>query len=278
MKKTCQNEELLIEAVALATRAGDAIMAVYDKGDVETTLKADRSPLTNADMASHRIIIEGLKAVAPEVPVLSEESDPEELEKRREWKRFWLVDPLDGTKEFLNRNNEFTVNIALIEDARTVLGVVHAPAVGLTYFAAKGKGAFKRTTGAANAISSSLYRDGALKIVASRSHGSDALERFLERLGPVELLAMGSSLKLCSVAEGKAHLYPRFGTTMEWDTAAAQCVVEEAGGTVTDLQGRPLVYNKLDLRNPFFMVCSDPAISWKEHTGGVPEGLKPENS
>ena len=184
---------------------------------------------------------------------------------RRTWERFWLVDPLDGTKEFIKRNGEFTVNIALVENGAPVLGVVHAPVLGHTYFATVG-GAFRRDGDTVRRITVA-GRAPTIEIVASRSHASAETSEFLKRFESdhaVHLVAIGSSLKLCLVAEGVAHLYPRFGPTMEWDTAAAQCVVEAAGGSVTDLEGHSLSYNKEDLLNPHFVVAT-PEVDWRTY-------------
>lgn len=265
-----QTEILFDNVIAIAERAGKAIMNIYSKSDHGTTYKDNKSPLTLADMASHQIILEALKNTDPDVPVLSEESENIQYKERRSWKSYWLVDPLDGTKEFIKRNGEFTVNIALIDDYKTVaLGVVHAPALGITYYAAKGKGAFKKvyTNGESKSeIYVSGYQKGRLKIVASRSHRNECLNRFLQKIGDADFVPMGSSLKLCLIAEGKAHLYPRLGPTMEWDTAAAQCIVESAGGEVTDLNKQPLHYNKQDLLNPYFIVSGKPPFPWWQYT------------
>jgi 3'(2'), 5'-bisphosphate nucleotidase len=241
--------------IGIAEDAGRAVMEVYSGTDFNTTYKEDRSPLTLADTASHKIITEQLKALDPALPVLSEESVAVPYEERRHWKAYWLVDPLDGTKEFIKRNGEFTVNISLIEDNAPVLGVVSAPSLGVTYYASSGEGAFKKEKDKGGVkIGVRQRREGGLRIVSSRSHGSEALARFLAKIGPAEHIGMGSSLKLCLVADGTAHLYPRFGPTMEWDTAAAQCIVEEAGGLVTDTSGKRLPYNKDDLHNSDFIV------------------------
>lgn len=197
--------------------------------------------------------------------MLSEESKVEGYEVRKHWKRFWIVDPLDGTKEFIRRNGEFTVNIALIEGNEAILGVVFAPVLGVCYLAARGEGAFKVKNGFQERIRASGYKNGPLKVVASRSHRGPELEAFLNRLTGAEFVNMGSSLKLCLVAEGAAHLYPRFGPTMEWDTAAAQCVVEEAGGSVKDLLGRRLQYNKEDLLNHYFIAAGNPPFPWEKY-------------
>lgn len=249
----------LPELVTLAERAGQAIMEIYAQTDFGITYKEDASPLTRADMAAHHLIQAGLEALTPSFPVLSEESTALPFKVRQKWETCWLVDPLDGTREFIKRNDDFTVNIALIQKGIPTLGVVHAPALGLTYYAAHESGAFKQVRGETpKHIQASDYRQQRLKIVISRSHGEDVTARLLEKKIDYECMRRGSSLKLCLVADGTAHLYPRFGRTMEWDTAAADCVVTEAGGSVTDLEGNRLRYNKSDLANPEFLVRGNP--------------------
>ncbi|MGH8556702.1 MAG: 3'(2'),5'-bisphosphate nucleotidase CysQ [Methylococcales bacterium] len=243
---------------AIAVSAGLAIMEVYHGDNLDVELKQDSSPLTRADLASHQVIAEGLILAFPDLPLLSEESESFSGTQRQDWFRYWLIDPLDGTKEFIKRNGEFTVNIALIEGGNPVMGVVYAPALDRLYWGYDSSAWCKQGSEAARAIHV-IRKDeaGALfKVVVSRSHRSAELERFLENLSPHECVAMGSSLKLCLVAEGNAHLYPRIGPTMEWDTAAADAIVRAAGGTVTTLNGEPLSYNKYDLRNPYFLVKS----------------------
>jgi len=224
---------LLPHVVALARDAGDAILRVYSEVDPAIEYKRDNSPLTQADMASHHLIVERLTHLTPEWPVLSEESKEISYAERSRWRTFWLVDPLDGTKEFLRRNGEFTVNIALMHSNAPILGVVYAPAMNVMYYAAKGVGAFKVTRQGSSpvAIRTGPSANGYLRVVVSRSHGSgeENLERFTGGTLPCEFVPMGSSLKFCLVAEGAADLYPRTGPTMEWDTAAAQCIVEQAG-------------------------------------------------
>ncbi len=256
---------LLEEVVALSHEAGRRILAVYERADHGVTEKDDRSPLTEADMASHHVIVAGLRSLTPDIPVLSEESSDIPWETRRQWRRYWLIDPLDGTREFIKRNGEFTVNIALVEDGRPVLGVVHVPVLDLTYYACRGGGAWRRRNGEAPERIHVRERCGDPVVVAgSRSHRGDSLNRFLARLGDHELISMGSALKLCLVAEGRADVYPRLGPTSEWDTAAAQAVVEEAGGRVTDPDLRPLRYNRKDsLLNPHFIVFGDASRDWK---------------
>jgi 3'(2'), 5'-bisphosphate nucleotidase len=258
------NNHLLTDVINFCQQAGDAILKIYGREDFGITSKADASPLTLADTASHDVILKSLSGLTPDVPVLSEESQTIPYNKRKLWKEFWLVDPLDGTKEFIKRNGEFTVNVALIKEGRPVLGVVHAPVLGTTYYALKGEGAFKKEKDqTAIAITRNDDVSGGLKVVASRSHQSAQVEAFLNKLGPHQRVNMGSSLKFCLVAEGQAHLYPRFIPTMEWDTAAAQCVAEAAGVYVCDFKGQPLSYNKENLLNPFFTVSALPYQHWQ---------------
>jgi 3'(2'),5'-bisphosphate nucleotidase len=249
-------ENLLSDIVAIALQAGQAIMDIYAAPDSETITKEDGSPLTRADLAADLAISKGLENLGLNWPVLSEESAQAAYTERQSWQSFWLIDPLDGTKEFIRRNGEFTVNIALIENGEPVLGVVYAPALDLCYFAARGVGAFvKRGQLEAQRINVQPLRPGeAVKLVVSRSHSDERINVLLQKLGDCECVSMGSSLKLCLVAEGAAHVYPRLGPTMEWDTAAAHVVVNQAGGCVCDLQGAELRYNKIDLHNPDFFV------------------------
>jgi len=247
----------------ISRRAGLKILEWYD-GDMGVTLKADDSPLTKADLASHELIKAELKSRWPEIPILSEESANIPWETRRQWRQYWLVDPLDGTKEFINRNGEFTVNIALISDHRPVTGVVHVPVSNTTYFGTQELGAWCRqgnSTAAAIRVRRPASRTPV--IVGSRSHANPELGRQLDRLGAYELTSMGSSLKFCLVAEGRADFYPRLGPTSEWDTAAAQAVVEAAGGQVVTIDGAPLEYNRKEsFLNPFFFVYGDADRDW----------------
>lgn len=256
--------------VAIARSAGEQIMAVYDEPS-EVVEKADASPLTAADLASHRCIVAALAQLTPEIPVLSEESSGQETIERLRWSRYWLIDPLDGTKEFIKRNGEFTVNIALIDNNRPILGVVHAPARQVTYYGEVGQGAWKIDAQGSHRISvkSIPKADELWEVVGSRSHQSEEFKDFLTCFENVELVAMGSSLKLCLVAEGAADLYPRLGLTSEWDTAAAHAVVEAAGGQVLVYPSlQPLRYNTQadTLLNPWFIVCHSPASPWLERT------------
>ena len=250
--------------IKIAARASEEIVKIYNTVfTVEN--KEDASPLTAADMAAHHVIIEGLRRLRPELPVLSEEASSIPFETRSQWSCYWLVDPLDGTREFIKRNGEFTVNIALIDNHVPVLGVVYLPVTGVCYYAARGHGAFRlRPGGTPEKLGTRTTAAGRISAAGSRSHGSERQVRFFEALGPgAEIITAGSSLKFCLVAEGRVDIYPRFGPTSEWDTAAAQCIVEEAGGRVTDLQLRQLQYNRKDsLLNPEFLVIGDPGFDW----------------
>ena len=248
---------LLPEVLAIAAEAGRAVMEIYGS-EFAVELKDDRTPLTAADRAAHACILAGLKRLPLDLPVLSEESAASEREDRRRWQRFWLVDPLDGTREFIKRNGEFTVNIALIDGHRPIAGVVAAPAIGRTYFGAVGHGAFRQVGAETRPIAVRRPAATPLRVVGSRSHKTPELSEFLATLGPHEIKSMGSSLKICLVAEGEADLYPRLGPTSEWDTAAAEAVLLAAGGSMIDLRGQPLSYNASEsLLNPHFLAMGD---------------------
>ena len=250
--------------LALARDAGAAIMRVYGQ-DFAVEHKDDRSPLTEADMASHHLIVAGLEKLAPGVPVLSEESATIPWDARRAWTRYWLVDPLDGTREFVKKNGEFTVNIALIENGESVLGVVYAPALDEMHYGARGLGAFVCDGASDVPVAVRKPALAPLRVAGSRSHMDPRSAAFIERLGEHTLLGMGSSLKFCRMAEGGLDVYPRFAPTSEWDTAAGQCVLECAGGAVLTLDGRPLRYNtKESLLNPDFLALGDDALPWRE--------------
>jgi len=265
---------LIIDAVIAAKKASDAIIEVYGSG-FSVEQKEDRSPLTLADRRSHEIIADQLKnRQAGKLPLLSEEGRNIPYQERKEWEYYWLVDPLDGTKEFIKRNGEFTVNIALMQKDRPVMGVVLVPVKDILYFAAEGKGAFKISDSSRikNSLSFEELQQKAERLpirtetdrraftaIASRSHLSDETSSYLNGLkkehGEIEIISAGSSLKFCLIAEGAADIYPRFAPTMEWDTAAGQAIVEQAGGAVLQHDtGRPLRYNKESLLNPWFIV------------------------
>ena len=257
--------DLLDEIGAIAREAGAAIMKVYAR-DFSATQKDDNSPLTEADTAAHQIIIRHLEKMKPALPVLSEEAVGD-FSGVGDAGQYWLVDPLDGTKEFIKRNGEFTVNIALIEHGRAILGVVNAPALNVAYLAAEGSGAFKVEAAQPRVpIRVSEHRQGSSwRVVGSRSHAGDSLAEFLRRLGTHELISMGSSLKFCLVAEGTADVYPRMGPTSLWDTAAAQCVVEQAGGRVIQLTGEPVSYaDPSAVLNPCFLVHGKSTVDWAD--------------
>ncbi len=242
---------LLESAKKAAKKAAIEILKIYESGDFSIESKGDNSPLTLADKASHNAIVDILKDTS--LPILSEEGKEIPYTKRKGWDYFWMIDPLDGTKEFIKRNGEFTVNIALINKNRAVLGVVLTPVTGDIFYAIEGEGAFKN----GKSIKVNKFSDSqtGLKVVASRSHLNDETQNFLDDLNQPEIVSKGSSLKLLMVAEGAADLYPRFAPTMEWDTAAAQIIVEEAGGAVIVKDSpNPVFYNKENLLNPYFLV------------------------
>jgi 3'(2'), 5'-bisphosphate nucleotidase len=252
----------------IAQAAGREIMRIYE-GGFSVTLKSDRSPLTEADLAAQRLIASRLCALRPEIPLLGEESAAEAFAQRRAWRTLWLVDPLDGTREFVKRNGEFSVNIALVEDGEPILGVVHAPAHAVSYAAALGCGAFRlRQEDAPVPIRVQAQAQTPLRVLGSRSHGDAKLDRALERLGAQQRISIGSALKFGLLADGSGDLYVRRGETSEWDTAAGQAVVLEAGGCVVDLHGQPLRYNQRDtLTNPWFMAYADRSRDWVGELG-----------
>lgn len=256
MRQTDQTT-LLTQLLSIARQAGDAIMAVYQAEKISFQQKVDQSPVTQADLAAHNILLQQLGLLIPTCPVVSEE-DKASQRYRNNKNSFWLIDPLDGTKEFVAHSDEFTVNIALIEEGHSILGVVYAPAIDTFYWGGPDIGAF-RTMG----LESTPIRigvggvAGVCRVVASKSHLNADTQAFIDHLGTVELLQAGSSLKFCRVAEGRADIYPRLAPTCEWDTAAAQAILEGAGGAVLDLQGQPLRYGKPDVLNPSFIAVRD---------------------
>lgn len=267
---------LLEQVEAIAREAGAAIMKVYAR-DFSATQKEDQSPLTEADTAAHEIIVRRLEKVQPALPILSEEAVGD-FTGVDDTGRYWLVDPLDGTREFIKRNGEFTVNIALIEHGRAILGVVYAPALNVAYLAAEGLGAYKAgADGKRVHIRVAEHNEGSpWRVVGSRSHAGGSLAEFLHQLGSHELMPMGSSLKFCLVAEGTADVYPRMGPTSLWDTAAAQCVVEQAGGSVIQLTGAPVSYDyPLAVLNPFFLVHGKSAVNWPDLLLGSKKQTRP---
>ncbi len=261
-----QNQQLAHlcqQCITIAHQAGRAILKIYE-ADFQVRQKSDNTPLTEADMAAHHCITEALQALTPAIPILSEESARPAYSERQLWKTYWLIDPLDGTREFVHRNGEFTVNIALIHHHKSILGVIHVPVTGTNYFAWQGGGSFRENNGVTRPIQTRKMEPGApLTVVSSRSHPSPRLQNFLKPLGKVEQIHMGSSLKFCLVAEGNADLYPRLSPTAEWDTAAAHCIVEQAGGFLRQTNGSELLYNtKNSLLNPDFLVFTDMDLKW----------------
>ncbi|MFK7891390.1 MAG: 3'(2'),5'-bisphosphate nucleotidase CysQ [Granulosicoccus sp.] len=261
------------QVLVIARAAGERIVDVYGSNDCEVSYKSDQTPVTTADLAAHALILAQLEELEPRFPVLSEESDDVSFEERFQWPTYWLVDPLDGTQEFLRRNGEFSVNIALIDENRPVAGVIVAPVLDIAYFASTGNGAFKQV---GDLEPRSIHVRSAPKpvtVARSRSPTTGArLQKFLDGLGVHDEIPMGSALKSCLVAEGVADIYARLGPTGEWDTAAAQCIVEEAGGYIRDVHSRNLTYNRRrSLINPNFLVFGDDQIDWAQHL--PPEAL-----
>lgn len=276
--------DLISSVKEISRAAGAAILEVYNReGSIEVMTKDDHSPLTEADIAAHKIIVAELTKLTPDLPILSEESADISWEERQSWSTYWLVDPLDGTKEFVKRNGEFTVNIALIENHVPVLGVVYVPVRDILYSGEKQSGAYVQRNGHEKQITVASMFDSddlnrALKeseakdivnVVASRSHRGAELDAWLNKaettFKKVELLSMGSSLKICLVAEGKADIYPRLALTSEWDTAAAQAILEAAGGILTDTDFKAYRYNhKENILNPFFFAIGDASYNWQQ--------------
>lgn len=259
---------LLTPALEIAIEAGCRILEIYESG-FSVEHKDDLTPLTEADMAAHKIIDTGLHQLTPYLPVLTEESDKIPFEERQQWLRYWLVDPLDGTREFVNRTGEFSVNIALIDNHEPVLGIVYAPVLGLYYYAARGEGAYKReATNQPQRIHARKWEGGKVIVAGSPAQAkiNPDFGRFLKNLGEYDMVPMGSAMKACVVAEGRADIYARLGPTSEWDTAAAQCILEEAGGHLTDTRLQPLRYNtKAELLNPHFFAYGDNHEDWSRY-------------
>ncbi len=265
------HHQYLEQVIEIAKSAGVAIMQVYST-DFDVVNKDDNSPLTKADLAAHQAIVNALNQLTPHIPTLSEESDVIGYETRKEWDQYWLIDPLDGTREFVKRNGEFTVNIALIDKQKPVLGVVYAPATELLYFSSFSHGAYKRLNSQPiERIHTKLVDIKHPIIAGSRSHSDEKMQNFMNNITNItgatpKLISMGSSLKICLVAEGLADVYPRLGPTSEWDTAAAHCVLREAGGDIVDVTGLTLRYNsKASLLNPWFFARSSDVINWANY-------------
>jgi len=265
-------EKLTQDALTIARQAGERIVEVYG-GDFDVSYKSDQTPVTTADMAAHEIILQQLQEIDPKLPVLSEESDTISFEERNGWDTYWLVDPLDGTREFLRRNGEFSVCIALISNNRPIAGVIVAPILNVAYFATRNCGAFKQVGQSTPELIHVRSAPKPVTVARSRSPVTGPnMQQFLNGIGEHDEIPMGSALKSCLVAEGVADIYARLGPTGEWDTAAAQCIVEEAGGHLTDTRCRGLTYNMREsLINPNFLVFGDDEIDWAQHL--PPEAL-----
>ena len=247
---------ILPDVLKIADAASEKVLSIY-MTDFKVDYKADESPITAADVASHRVIVAGLRNLSHDIPVLSEEGAEIPWSERKQWHRFWLIDPIDGTKDFTQRTGEFTVNIALIENGEPILGVVTAPALKEAYWGLKGEGAYKRDrTGRVRRISVAVPGE-TKRVVASKNHLNQETKAFIDKLGAHELVQAGSSLKFCKIAEGHADIYPRLGPTCEWDTGAAHAVLSAAGGKVETLDGEPLKYGKEDVLNPFFVAAGN---------------------
>ena len=251
--------DLIEPLTELSQNAGNAILDIYNS-NFNVSIKEDTSPLTQADLKSHQIIVEGLKKITPNIPIISEESSLQSFDERKLWHQYWIIDPLDGTKEFVKKNGEFTVNIALINNHKAILGIVYVPVSRKTYIGCVGFGAqIIEADKTKKIIHVSEKTSKLIRIVGSRSHQGDSLKNFLNQIEHYELQPMGSSLKFCLIAEGLADIYPRYGPTSEWDTAAAQAVVEQAGGLVLKTDGTPLLYNTKDnILNPDFIAINSP--------------------
>jgi 3'(2'), 5'-bisphosphate nucleotidase len=245
---------ILPDVIKVADAASEKVLHIYES-NFKVEYKEDQSPITAADIASHEVIVHGLRSISRDIPILSEEGKSIPWEERRHWHRFWLIDPIDGTKDFTQRTGEFTVNIALIENGEPVMGVVTAPALKEAYWGVVGEGAYKRDrTGKVHRIRVAEPKD-AKRVVASKNHLNEETRQFIDTLGEHELVQAGSSLKFCRIAEGHADIYPRLGPTCEWDTAAAHAVLLAAGGRIETLEGEPLKYGKEDVLNPFFVAA-----------------------
>ena len=257
---------IISDVVDISQDAGEAILEVYNS-DYDVEIKGDGSPLTTADMRSHNLICARLQELTPDIPILSEESIGIDYQERAQWPMFWLVDPLDGTKEFVKRSGEFTVNIALMIDNQPALGVVHTPFKQWTHYAYQNGGAYKQIDNEPpEKITANHYQGGCANVVASKSHGQTKSEQFLQALeekeGTYEVVNMGSALKMCLIAEGLGDIYPRLGLTSEWDTAAAHIVLNEAGGKIINTDGIVLQYNKENILNPFFLALGKGDYPW----------------
>lgn len=254
MENKLLTEDFINKINGIALAAGRKVMSIYER-DFDIKEKSDSSPLTEADLASHHCIVDSLSSLTPDLPILSEESADIPWSERSQWKAYWLIDPLDGTKEFIKRNGEFTINIALISNGEPVFGSVYAPVLDELYYGGGAIGAWKHKASEKQPISIAEVSQSPVRVVGSRSHQSDEMQEYLKKFDDYELVPMGSSLKICLVAEGKADIYPRLGPTSEWDTAAAHAVLKAAGGSCIMYDNEhELIYNsKESLLNPYFI-------------------------
>lgn len=256
------NTENINKLIQTSIDAGNAIMDIYDTNFVIEE-KIDSSPLTEADLVSNKIITESLLKISTDIPIISEESSEISLNERSSWNEFWLVDPLDGTKEFIKKNGEFTTNIALIRQNKPVFGIIHIPATKETYWGSEELGAFylKNNSSKREKISVCKNKNKKIRIVSSRSHPSGDLKALLDKIGDYETIGVGSSLKFCLLAKGNADLYPRLGPTCQWDTAAGEIIARSSGAIIVDLENKPILYNQKDtFLNPYFIVCANETI------------------
>ena len=263
-------EQLAAPVREIAEAAAESILEIYDTA-FEINAKQDQTPITEADLVADRVICDGLTGLAPDIPLLSEESASVPFSTRSQWSRYWLVDPLDGTREFIKHSGEFTVNIALVENHRAILGVIHIPVSRACYFGWRNGGAFKLEPGQTHPerIYTRPIEDGPVRVAGSRGYAVKSLQTFLRKLDNYEYVGVGAAIKPCLIAEGRVDVYPRLGPTSEWDTAAAQCILEEAGGQIIDLRRLPLRYNtKASLKNPPFIAFGDERRDWTRY---VPE-------
>lgn len=256
LKQIKKHIELLID---IASEAGNAILDIYHSDDLGIETKSDESPLTKADKAANDVICAGLAKITPSIPIVSEENQEILYAQRKDFEYFWMVDPLDGTKEFIKKNGEFTVNIALIHNQKSIAGVVYAPVLDLMYYAIEGEGAYVIQDNEQVALKAKEYNksDSNLRVVCSRSHLNDETQSFVNDYNEPNLIAKGSSLKFLIIAEGGAELYPRLAPTMEWDTAAAHIILTESGGNMYQPDGSPVLYNKENLLNPHFIATAN---------------------
>ena len=258
------SQEFIKKIIKVSKNAGDAIMDIYES-EFDVNIKSDQSPLTKADILSNKIICQSLKKITPDVPILSEESSNIPYHERSKWNQYWLIDPLDGTKEFIKKNGEFTTNIALIRDHKPIFGLIHLPVKKHTYWGCEDKGSFfLDRTNNIRKINVSTNNDDPIRIAASRSHPSEELTNLLDKIKNYKLLEVGSSLKFCLIASGEADIYPRFGPTSEWDTAAGEAIARFAGGSIVDFENNNIIYNKGEnLINPYFLVATHQKLANK---------------